>query len=162
MYSQGLSNSNFQQGIQVLRSRRASSCQNCCGMGQRDKRLVSTIRSHQHFISRIFFSLSLSCCSNRNAQSNGDISSLWCLYALRCELPRSLFKRTEDEYIPDAESVRQVKEQHMQPQTCSLAQCFQLYTKEEQVGWHNLPSSSSARRRGEPLNYILLFLVCYI
>lgn len=46
---------------------------------------------------------------------------------------RSLFKRTEDEYIPDAESVRQVKEQHQQPQTCSLAQCFQLYTKEEQV-----------------------------
>lgn len=46
----------------------------------------------------------------------------------------SLFKRTEDEYIPDAESVRQAKEQHLQPQTCSLAQCFQLYTKEEQVG----------------------------
>lgn len=46
---------------------------------------------------------------------------------------RSLFKRTEDEYIPDAESVRQAKEQHQQPQTCSLAQCFQLYTKEEQV-----------------------------
>uniref|UniRef100_A0A3B3ZPL9 ubiquitinyl hydrolase 1 n=1 Tax=Periophthalmus magnuspinnatus TaxID=409849 RepID=A0A3B3ZPL9_9GOBI len=45
----------------------------------------------------------------------------------------SLFKRTEDEYIPDAESVRQVKEQHLQPQTCSLAQCFQLYTKEEQL-----------------------------
>ncbi|TWW81373.1 ubiquitin carboxyl-terminal hydrolase 31-like [Takifugu flavidus] len=44
-----------------------------------------------------------------------------------------LFKRTEDEYIPDAESVRHVKEQHQQPQTCSLAQCFQLYTKEEQL-----------------------------
>ncbi|XP_034049784.1 ubiquitin carboxyl-terminal hydrolase 31-like [Thalassophryne amazonica] len=44
-----------------------------------------------------------------------------------------LFKRTEDEYIPDAESVRQIKEQHMQPQMCSLAQCFQLYTKEEQL-----------------------------
>ncbi|MEQ2160960.1 hypothetical protein GOODEAATRI_004811, partial [Goodea atripinnis] len=46
----------------------------------------------------------------------------------------SLFKRTEDEYIPDAESVRQVKEQHLQPQTCTLAQCLQLYTKEEQDG----------------------------
>ncbi|XP_027894874.1 ubiquitin carboxyl-terminal hydrolase 31-like [Xiphophorus couchianus] len=44
-----------------------------------------------------------------------------------------LFKRTEDEYIPDAESVRQAKEQHLQPQTCSLAQCLQLYTKEEQL-----------------------------
>ncbi|KAF7204556.1 ubiquitin carboxyl-terminal hydrolase 31 isoform X2 [Nothobranchius furzeri] len=44
-----------------------------------------------------------------------------------------LFKRTEDEYIPDAESVRQVKEQHLQPQNCTLAQCLQLYTKEEQL-----------------------------
>ncbi|XP_059893100.1 ubiquitin carboxyl-terminal hydrolase 31-like [Gadus macrocephalus] len=44
-----------------------------------------------------------------------------------------MFKRTEDEYIPDAESVRQMKEQHLQPQSCSLAQCFQLYTKEEQL-----------------------------
>ncbi|XP_077481876.1 ubiquitin carboxyl-terminal hydrolase 31-like [Stigmatopora argus] len=44
-----------------------------------------------------------------------------------------LFKRTEDEYIPDAESVRHAKEQHLQPQNCSLAQCFQLYTKEEQL-----------------------------
>eukprot|EP00063_Salmo_salar_P039485 XP_014014320.1 PREDICTED: ubiquitin carboxyl-terminal hydrolase 31-like isoform X1 [Salmo salar] len=44
-----------------------------------------------------------------------------------------LFKRTEDEYIPDAESVRQQKDGHLQPQTCSLAQCFQLYTKEEQL-----------------------------
>ncbi|CAB1337813.1 unnamed protein product, partial [Coregonus sp. 'balchen'] len=45
-----------------------------------------------------------------------------------------LFKRTEDEYIPDAESVRQQKDGHLQPQTCSLAQCFQLYTREEQDG----------------------------
>ncbi|XP_062331268.1 ubiquitin carboxyl-terminal hydrolase 31-like [Osmerus eperlanus] len=44
-----------------------------------------------------------------------------------------LFKRTEEEYIPDSESVRQMKEQHLQPQTCSIAQCFQLYTKEEQL-----------------------------
>ena len=61
-----------------------------------------------------------------------------CLLKFLCDpsvtCARSLFKRTEDEYIPDAESVRQAKEQHLQPQTCSLAQCFQLYTKEEQVG----------------------------
>uniref|UniRef100_A0A673WWS0 ubiquitinyl hydrolase 1 n=1 Tax=Salmo trutta TaxID=8032 RepID=A0A673WWS0_SALTR len=44
-----------------------------------------------------------------------------------------LFKRTEDEYIPDAESVRQQKDGHLQPQSCSLAQCFQLYTREEQL-----------------------------
>lgn len=56
-----------------------------------------------------------------------------CVKPLFYASTHSLFKRTEDEYIPDAESVRQVKEQHQQPQTCSLAQCFQLYTKEEQV-----------------------------
>lgn len=46
----------------------------------------------------------------------------------------SLFVNTEDEYIPDAESVRQQRELHHQPQFCTLSQCFQLYTKEEQVG----------------------------
>ncbi|XP_064178473.1 ubiquitin carboxyl-terminal hydrolase 31-like isoform X2 [Anguilla rostrata] len=44
-----------------------------------------------------------------------------------------LFGHTEDEYIPDAESVRLQKELHHQPQSCTLAQCFQLYTKEEQL-----------------------------
>ncbi|TEA38890.1 hypothetical protein DBR06_SOUSAS610271 [Sousa chinensis] len=42
-----------------------------------------------------------------------------------------LFVNTEDEYIPDAESVRLQRERHHQPQTCTLSQCFQLYTKEE-------------------------------
>ncbi|XP_039205588.1 ubiquitin carboxyl-terminal hydrolase 31 isoform X1 [Crotalus tigris] len=40
---------------------------------------------------------------------------------------------TEDEYIPDAESVRQQRALHQQPLSCTLAQCFQLYTKEEQL-----------------------------
>ncbi|XP_066546365.1 ubiquitin carboxyl-terminal hydrolase 31 isoform X2 [Amia ocellicauda] len=44
-----------------------------------------------------------------------------------------LFGHTEDEYIPDAESVRVQREQHHQPQACTLTQCFQLYTKEEQL-----------------------------
>ncbi|XP_048869453.1 ubiquitin carboxyl-terminal hydrolase 31-like isoform X1 [Brienomyrus brachyistius] len=44
-----------------------------------------------------------------------------------------LFGHTEDEYIPDAESVRLQVEQHSHPQVCTLAQCFQLYTKEEQL-----------------------------
>lgn len=47
--------------------------------------------------------------------------------------PCSLFGHIEEEYIPDAESVYQHREQHHQPQACTLAQCFQLYTKEEQV-----------------------------
>lgn len=45
----------------------------------------------------------------------------------------SLFVNTEDEYIPDAESVHLQRERHHQPQTCTLSQCFQLYTKEERV-----------------------------
>ncbi|XP_013360326.1 PREDICTED: ubiquitin carboxyl-terminal hydrolase 31 [Chinchilla lanigera] len=44
-----------------------------------------------------------------------------------------LFANTEDEYIPDSESVRLQKERHHQPQTCTLSQCFQLYTKEERL-----------------------------
>uniref|UniRef100_A0A8B9S6T9 ubiquitinyl hydrolase 1 n=2 Tax=Apteryx owenii TaxID=8824 RepID=A0A8B9S6T9_APTOW len=44
-----------------------------------------------------------------------------------------LFVNTEDEYIPDSESVRQQRELHHQPQICTLSQCFQLYTKEEQL-----------------------------
>ncbi|MEQ2298334.1 Ubiquitin carboxyl-terminal hydrolase 31 [Ameca splendens] len=44
-----------------------------------------------------------------------------------------LFGHTEEEYIPDAESVYLHRQQHHQPQACTLAQCFQLYTKEEQL-----------------------------
>ncbi|XP_034076178.1 ubiquitin carboxyl-terminal hydrolase 31 [Gymnodraco acuticeps] len=44
-----------------------------------------------------------------------------------------LFGHTEEEYIPDAESVYLHREQHHQPQACSLAQCLQLYTKEEEL-----------------------------
>ncbi|KAM6967096.1 ubiquitin carboxyl-terminal hydrolase 31 [Tautogolabrus adspersus] len=44
-----------------------------------------------------------------------------------------LFGHTEEEYIPDAESVYLHREQHHQPQACTLSQCFHLYTKEEQL-----------------------------
>ncbi|XP_010873207.2 ubiquitin carboxyl-terminal hydrolase 31 [Esox lucius] len=44
-----------------------------------------------------------------------------------------LFGLTEEEYVPDAESVYLHREQHHQPQACTLAQCLQLYTKEEQL-----------------------------
>nr|XP_061805773.1 ubiquitin carboxyl-terminal hydrolase 31-like [Nerophis lumbriciformis] len=44
-----------------------------------------------------------------------------------------LFGHTEEEYIPDAESVYLHREQHHQPQACTLAQCFHVYTKEEQL-----------------------------
>ncbi|KAG7459927.1 hypothetical protein MATL_G00215900 [Megalops atlanticus] len=44
-----------------------------------------------------------------------------------------LFGHTEEEYTPDAESVRLHRDHHNHPQACTLAQCFQLYTKEEQL-----------------------------
>ncbi|XP_036772864.2 ubiquitin carboxyl-terminal hydrolase 31 isoform X2 [Manis pentadactyla] len=49
------------------------------------------------------------------------------------ETKEFLFVNTEDEYIPDAESVHLQRERHHQPQTCTLSQCFQLYTKEERL-----------------------------
>ncbi|XP_078520912.1 ubiquitin carboxyl-terminal hydrolase 31 [Lissotriton helveticus] len=49
------------------------------------------------------------------------------------ETKEYLFGNTEDEYVPDSESVRLQRELHHQPQTCTLSQCFQLYTKEEQL-----------------------------
>lgn len=135
MSNHRLSESYFQQSVQVVWSRWASSCQNSGGMGQRDERLVSTVSTRWHFIScqthnrhfiNLFFFFSLWAAVQTELHTVKAICRLFAAY--------SLFKRTEDEYIPDAESLRQVKEQHMQPQTCSLAQCFQLYTKEEQVG----------------------------
>ncbi|XP_031429222.1 ubiquitin carboxyl-terminal hydrolase 31 isoform X2 [Clupea harengus] len=44
-----------------------------------------------------------------------------------------LFGHTEEEYIPDAESVYHHREQHHNPQACTLAQCLQLYTREEEL-----------------------------
>ncbi|XP_063790728.1 ubiquitin carboxyl-terminal hydrolase 31 isoform X2 [Pseudophryne corroboree] len=50
------------------------------------------------------------------------------------ETKEYLFGNTEEEYVPDSESVRLQRELHHQPQCCSLSQCFHLYTKEEQDG----------------------------
>lgn len=36
--------------------------------------------------------------------------------------------------MKDAESVRNQQQQHLQQHSCTLDECFQLYTKEEQVG----------------------------
>ncbi|MEE6498067.1 hypothetical protein FKM82_002972 [Ascaphus truei] len=49
------------------------------------------------------------------------------------ETKEYLFGSTEEDYVPDSESVRVQRELHYQPQCCSLSQCFQLYTKEEQL-----------------------------
>lgn len=66
----------------------------------------------------------------------------------------------EDEYVPDSESVRQQRELHHQPQSCTLSQCFQLYTKEEQVGVQGLASLNMEREvleeNGIPSSSLLL------
>lgn len=76
------------------------------------------------------------------------------IFSNRCSPPPdSLFANTEDEYIPDAESVRLQRERHHQPQTCTLSQCFQLYTKEERVrGAAGAGGGRGARRRRDSVS----------
>ncbi|CAL8302586.1 unnamed protein product [Merluccius merluccius] len=44
-----------------------------------------------------------------------------------------LFGNIQEEVVKDAESVRSQQQQHVQQLGCSLDECFQLYTKEEQL-----------------------------
>ncbi|XP_055078295.1 ubiquitin carboxyl-terminal hydrolase 43a [Periophthalmus magnuspinnatus] len=44
-----------------------------------------------------------------------------------------LFGSIQEEVVKDAESVRAQQQQHLQQHTCTLDECFQLYTKEEQL-----------------------------
>lgn len=46
---------------------------------------------------------------------------------------RSVFGSIQEEVVKDAESVRNQQQQHLQQHSCTLDECFQLYTKEEQV-----------------------------
>lgn len=46
----------------------------------------------------------------------------------------SLFGSIREEVVKDAESVRNQQQQHLQQHSCTLDECLQLYTKEEQVG----------------------------
>ncbi|NWZ32028.1 UBP43 hydrolase, partial [Asarcornis scutulata] len=45
-----------------------------------------------------------------------------------------LFGSLQEEAVQDAESVRLQQQAHQQQHSCTLDECFQLYTKEEQVG----------------------------
>lgn len=45
----------------------------------------------------------------------------------------SLFGNIQEEVVKDAESARNLQQQHVQQYSCTLDECFQLYTKEEQV-----------------------------
>ncbi|KAK2894191.1 ubiquitin carboxyl-terminal hydrolase 43-like isoform X1 [Channa argus] len=44
-----------------------------------------------------------------------------------------LFGNIQEEVVKDAESVRNQQQQHIQQYSCTLDECFQLYTKEEQL-----------------------------
>ncbi|XP_020509809.2 ubiquitin carboxyl-terminal hydrolase 43a [Labrus bergylta] len=44
-----------------------------------------------------------------------------------------LFGSIQEEVVKDAESVRNQQQQHLQQHNCTLDECFQLYTKEEQL-----------------------------
>lgn len=60
-----------------------------------------------------------------------------------CLFVHSLFGSIQEEVVKDAESVRNQQQQHLQQHSCTLDECFQLYTKEEQVGNHeNSPLAS--------------------
>lgn len=45
--------------------------------------------------------------------------------------------------MKDAESVRNQQQQHLQQHSCTLDECFKLYTKEEQVSKRNTISFCS-------------------
>lgn len=54
-------------------------------------------------------------------------------------LPSSLFGSLQEERVQDADSVWRQQQAHQQP-SCTLDECFQSYTKEEQVPpWIPLP-----------------------
>ncbi|XP_049601901.1 ubiquitin carboxyl-terminal hydrolase 43 [Syngnathus scovelli] len=44
-----------------------------------------------------------------------------------------LFGNIQEEVVKDADSVRNQQQQHVQQYSCTLDECFQLYTKEEQL-----------------------------
>ncbi|XP_055368199.1 ubiquitin carboxyl-terminal hydrolase 43a isoform X2 [Betta splendens] len=44
-----------------------------------------------------------------------------------------VFGSIQEEVVKDAESVRNQQQQHLQQHNCTLDECFQLYTKEEQL-----------------------------
>ncbi|KAI3352363.1 hypothetical protein L3Q82_005329 [Scortum barcoo] len=49
------------------------------------------------------------------------------------KMKECLFGSIQEEVVKDAESVRNQQQQHLQQHSCTLDECFQLYTKEEQL-----------------------------
>lgn len=50
-----------------------------------------------------------------------------------CVFVCSLFGNIQEEVVKDSESVRAQQQHHVQQHSCTLDECFELYTKEEQV-----------------------------
>lgn len=61
-------------------------------------------------------------------------------------MPPRLFGSIQEEAVQDAESVRRQQQAHGQQHSCTLDECFQLYTKEEQV--RALPTPCPPLARG--------------
>ncbi|MGH0168707.1 UNVERIFIED_CONTAM: hypothetical protein FKN15_055198 [Acipenser sinensis] len=68
-----------------------------------------------------------------NHSSSGKVLLLICNAAGSGEQVVSLFGNIQEEVVQDAESVRAQQQQHQQQHSCTLDECFQLYTKEEQL-----------------------------
>ncbi|XP_034043626.1 ubiquitin carboxyl-terminal hydrolase 43a [Thalassophryne amazonica] len=49
------------------------------------------------------------------------------------KIKECVFGSIQEEVVRDAESVRAQQQQHLQQHSCTLDECFQLYTKEEQL-----------------------------
>ncbi|KAI1884095.1 hypothetical protein AGOR_G00222860 [Albula goreensis] len=49
------------------------------------------------------------------------------------KIKERVFGSIQEEVVQDAESVRSQHQQHLQQHSCTLDECFQLYTKEEQL-----------------------------
>ncbi|KAM3864738.1 ubiquitin carboxyl-terminal hydrolase 43a [Diretmus argenteus] len=49
------------------------------------------------------------------------------------KIKECMFGTIQEEVVKDAESVRNQQQQHLQQHSCTLDECFQLYTKEEQL-----------------------------
>nr|XP_046186097.1 ubiquitin carboxyl-terminal hydrolase 43-like [Oncorhynchus gorbuscha] len=49
------------------------------------------------------------------------------------KIKECLFGNIQEEVVKDSESVRVQQQQHLQQHSCTLDECFQLYTKEEQL-----------------------------
>lgn len=100
------------QGTEAVWFRRTSTCEGHCWVGAPHQRLVSSITPPQCFLYMMY-------CMN--------------VWPGLCVCLPSLFGNIQEEVVKDADSVRGQQQQHVQQYSCTLDECFQLYTKEEQV-----------------------------